>query len=89
VYDSGGGSESRETEMTHRQLTNEEHEALEAFAAEFGRNKWRSMLNDVYWYNARIWIGPKPGMGNVLHGIRNEFGPTWLYATYKPRKVLK
>lgn len=60
----------------------EEREALEAFAAEHGRN-WRETLNNVYWYNARIWSGGKPGMGSTLHGIRNERGPTWLFDVFK------
>lgn len=60
----------------------EEREALEAFAEAFGRN-WRETLNNVYWYNARIWEGGKPGMGNTLHGIRNERGPTWLFDVFK------
>lgn len=70
----------------YRELTNEEHEAIEAFAKAHGRNKWREELGMVYWYNARIWIGPVVGMGHILHAIRNEFGPSWLYDTYKPRK---
>lgn len=68
----------------YRNLTSEEKSAMEAFAKAHGR-KWRDELNMVYWYNARIWNGPVPGMGNLLHGIRNEFGPTWLYDVYKPR----
>lgn len=70
--------------LNYRDLTNDEHEAIEAFAEEYGRN-WRDTLAQVYWYNARIWIGPKPNMGSMLHGIRNEFGPTWLYEAYCPR----
>lgn len=69
----------------YRELTPEEREALQAFATAHGR-KWREELSMVYWYNARIWQGPKPGMGNLLHGIRNEFGPTWLYDVYKAGK---
>lgn len=69
----------------YRALTNDEHEALEAFAKGHGR-KWRETLTMTYWYNARIWSGPMPGMGNTLHAIRNEFGPSWLYDNYKPRK---
>lgn len=64
-------------------LTDEQRAALEAFAAAFGR-KWRDELSMVYWYNARIWDGPVPGMGTTLHYIRNHFGPTWLYDVYKP-----
>jgi hypothetical protein len=70
----------------YRDLTEQEHAALEAFAKEFGRNKWREKLSMVYWYNARVWTGPVPGMGALLHGIRNDLGPTWLYDVYRPRK---
>lgn len=67
-------------------LTTEETEALQAFADAHNRksrisrgcNNWKDELA-FYWYNARIWEGPKPGMGYLLHGIRNDFGPTWLY----------
>jgi len=71
--------------MNYRALTGEESEALQAFANVHGR-KWKDVLGNTYWYNARIWIGPVPGMGNVLHAIRNEFGPTWLFdvCTIKP-----
>ncbi|MDX0230290.1 hypothetical protein GOC14_06980 [Sinorhizobium meliloti] len=36
-------------------------------------------MSDVYWYNARIWRGPEENMGYVLHTIRNNYGPEWLY----------
>lgn len=64
---------------TYRELTQEEQDALAAFKAEHGK-KWKNELSMVYWYNARIWRGPKEGMGGVLHAIRNEFGPSWLEA---------
>jgi len=71
----------------YRQLTQDEIAALVAFRDAHKRkanrtpscNDWRDELSMIYWYNARIWRGPVPGMGNTLHGIRNEFGPTWLY----------
>lgn len=66
----------------YRDLTKEENAALETFAAAHGR-KWKDELSVVYWYNARIWQGPEAGMGSLLHGLRNEFGPTWLYDVYK------
>lgn len=72
----------------YRELTDEERAALEAFAKAHGR-AWREELSMVYWYNARIWTGPVAGMGTTLHGIRNHFGPTWLYDVYKPRKVAR
>lgn len=75
----------------YRELTTFEIEALRAFAKAhkskasrtFGCADWRDELSAIYWYNARIWTGPVPGMGAALHSIRNEFGPTWLYDTYK------
>ncbi len=73
---------------TYRELTTEEAAALQAFADAHGR-RWRDELGNVYWYNARIWHGPVPGMGNVLHAIRNEFGPTWLYDVCKVRPAPK
>ena len=63
---------------TYRAPTTEETNALQAFANAHGR-RWKDELGNVYWYNARIWTGPVPGMGHVLHAIRNEFGPTWLF----------
>lgn len=78
---------------TYRDLTEFEHQSLEAFASAHKRKAdrtagcldWREELSMIYWYNARIWRGPVDGMGTALHGIRNEFGPTWLYDHYKPR----
>jgi hypothetical protein len=70
----------------YRQIEAHELEALQAFANEHGR-KWREELSMTYWYNARIWQGPVPGMGNILHAIRNEFGPTWLYDVCKVKPV--
>lgn len=54
--------------------------ALKAFADHHGR-RWKSILSDVFWYNARLWTGAKGDdqrIGSVLHGIRNQFGPSWL-----------
>jgi hypothetical protein len=68
----------------YRELMADEIEALQAFAdwhvkrSKPQRRNWKDELA-FYWYNARIWEGPKPNMGNILHGIRNEFGPSWLY----------
>ena len=59
--------------------------ALTAFAAAHGP-KWRDDLSMTYWYNARLWRGPlgrDESIGSVLHGIRNDFGPTWLYDVFK------
>ncbi len=69
------------------QPTADEIAALEAFAAAHGR-KWKSELRDVYWYNARIWKdGPSESMGYVLHGIRNNRGPSWLDDFRLPSKT--
>ena len=77
----------------YRELTQEELAALVAFAKAYGRAKkgrtWKDELSMIYWYNARIWTGPVPGMGNLLHGIRNKFGPTWLYDIFKLPKAPK
>lgn len=71
-----------------RELQADESAALQAFADAHGR-RWRDELANVYWYNARVWHGPVPGMGNVLHAIRNEFGPSWLYDVCKVRPAPK
>lgn len=79
----------------YRELDAFELEALQAFATAHKRKAdrtpgcadWRDELSMIYWYNARIWTGPVPGMGNALHGIRNEFGPTWLYDVFKLPKA--
>lgn len=76
---------------TYRNLDQEEIDALQAFATAHKRKadrhagslNWKDELSMVYWYNARVWKGPIPGMGNLLHAIRNEFGPTWLYEVCK------
>lgn len=65
----------------YRALSTEEIEALQAFAKAFGR-KWKDELSNVYWYNARLWRGPKGDdnlIGSTLHRLRNDLGPTWLY----------
>ena len=66
--------------MTRRypELDADHRAALQAFADAHGR-KWKSELSDVYWYNARLWRGGTENMGSMLHAIRNDFGPTWLY----------
>lgn len=63
--------------------------ALQQFANAHGRN-WKSELSNVYWYNARLWRGVDGRddvIGSTLHGIRNTFGPKWLYqaCTIKPQ----
>lgn len=71
---------------TYRELTTLELEALQAFAKQEGR-KWKAILNEVYWYNARLWRSDKhpatltdneKQFGSILHGLRNSHGPSWL-----------
>lgn len=59
-----------------RDLTVEETAAIEDFAQHYGR-KWKSVLTDTYWYNARLWTGPAgdKNVGSVLHALRND--PRW------------
>lgn len=67
--------------VTYREITDDEAAALQAFADAHGRS-WRRELSEVYWYNARLWRGPDGSddrVGYTLHGIRNNFGPTWLF----------
>ncbi len=71
--------------------TQEQIAAMEVFAAHEGR-AWRDELSMVYWYNAHIWTGPQGNQGAIgttLHGIRNQFGPSWLYDDYKPAKLVR
>lgn len=66
-------------------MTNRKPNA-EQIAAAHGR-RWKSVLSDVYWYNARIWKdGPDEQMGYHLHTVRNNFGPTWLDTFKLPSK---
>ena len=58
-------------------LAPSEQAALRAFAAEHGK-AWKRELAEVYWYNARVWRGPRPQDGHLLHGLRNRLGPRWL-----------
>lgn len=73
-----------------RPLNQDEIDALQAFADAHGR-KWKEELSMVYWYNARLWTGGTPGrnMGSILHGIRNNYGPTWLYDVCKIKPAKK
>jgi hypothetical protein len=74
----------------YRDLTAEERAALERFAtAENKRDDpWRDALSMRYWFHARLWEGGEPGDGSILHGLRNDLGPTWLYdvCDVKPRR---
>lgn len=59
-----------------RPLTSSETEALQAFAARYGK-QWKNKLAFEYWYNARVF---RDGTREYpeLHGLRNELGPQWL-----------
>lgn len=60
-----------------RKPTEEQLEALRAYAAWAGRN-WKSQLG-VDWMRARSdW----PGNYALLQQVRNALGPSWLY-TFK------
>ena len=61
----------------YRELLPGELEALQVFAAHFGK-KWKQKLSMVYWYNARIFIDREGFEYPELHRLRNEFGPSWL-----------
>ena len=65
------------SKQKYRELNSEELEALQAFAAEYGR-KWKEKLSMVYWYNARVYRSRDGKEYPVLHRMRNEFGPDWL-----------
>jgi hypothetical protein len=73
---------SKKNTRTYPEPTQEEVDALVAFAKAHGR-KWKDELSMVYWYNARIWRGPVDSMGTTLHCIRNKFGGSWLYDVFK------
>ena len=61
----------------YRDLTASELEAVQLFAAEFGRT-WKDRLAFDYWYNARIFITRNGRSCHELHRLRNELGPLWL-----------
>lgn len=64
-----------------RALTSEEIAALREFAGEYGR-RWKGVLSDLYWYNARLFYRRgnynDSTPGSLLHGLRNSHGPSWL-----------
>ncbi|WP_298332392.1 hypothetical protein [Asticcacaulis sp.] len=70
--------------MTYRDITIDEHCALEAFAAAHGRN-WRNTLVLDYWCRPQAWEGHAETMGATLHALRNSHGNEWLYQHYRPR----
>lgn len=72
-------------------LTTGQTAALQEFADAHGP-RWKDELSNVYWYNARLWHGDS-GCNHVvastLHGIRNQFGPTWLRRVCKIKPAKK
>lgn len=60
-------------------VTPQEIAALQAFATDHGR-RWKSILLETYWYNARLWrdCDGNTEQGSILHGLRNRLGPAWL-----------
>jgi hypothetical protein len=73
--------------MAYRELRAHEVQALQAFARAEGR-RWKMELNQVYWYNARVWRDPATGSqehGYTLHGLRNDLGPNWLSGFKLPK----
>ena len=63
--------------LKYRDLTADEREAVETFAAEFGR-AWKDRLAFDYWPNARIFVSRAGRSCHELHRLRNELGPAWL-----------
>lgn len=71
----------RRTRETLPPLTPEQEAALQVYAARHGR-RWKSTLNNA-------WMGGPPhDDGDLLRGLRNSHGPTWLqfYRLPKPER---
>jgi hypothetical protein len=62
------------------QATEEEVAALVAFAGRNGRS-WKEKLWTI-WGNGRDYYEPE---GQVLHQIRNNYGPSWLHDFKLPK----
>lgn len=75
--------------MAYRILTADEMAAVQAFAKHYGR-RWKSILNETYWYNARVWRDETgdTDKGHILHGLRNDLGPRWLTGFKLPALAL-
>lgn len=67
--------------MNIRPLTATEHAAIVAFAKAHGR-RWKSVLRDTYWYNARVWND-----FNELHALRND--PRWSFDGLEQLKLTR
>lgn len=83
---------------TYPALDEQDRAALQAFADAHASDKhrkeanWKDELSMIYWFNARIWRDPMTGQdihGTTLHGIRNNFGPTWLYDVCDIKPITK
>jgi hypothetical protein len=73
--------------MTIRTLDENEISALTRFSDAHGK-KWKRVLAEVYWYNARMWRDGEANDGPILHGLRND--PNWSFhglTAYKSTKV--
>jgi len=67
----------KRTNSAYRELTAGELEAVQLFAAEFGRT-WKDRLAFDYWPAARIYITRNGRHCHELHKLRNDLGPRWL-----------
>jgi len=67
-----------------RQLTSDEVNALRRFAANQGR-RWKAILAETYWCNARVWSAGEPNDGHILHALRND--PNWSHDGLKRVKL--
>ena len=67
----------KQANHAYRDLTAGELEAVQLFAAEFGRT-WKERLAMDYWYNARIYVTRGGRECSELHVLRNQLGPRWL-----------
>jgi len=61
----------------YRELTPDELEAVQVFAAEKGR-KWKEVLAFDYWMTARVFMDREGYEYPELHRLRNQLGPKWL-----------
>jgi|GEM_PF-5820220 len=69
-----------------RALFDDEAAAIARFAKAHGR-KWKSVLAQTYWCNARPWGCGEPSDGAILHGLRND--PNWNHVGLQAYKLPK
>ena len=67
----------KRTNSVYRELTAGELEAVQLFAAEFGRT-WKERLALDYWPAARLYVTRNGRACYELHKLRNDLGPLWL-----------